>query len=217
MPHPTPTHELPAQTEGRLIRWAAYYDIFVNVLSLGQMHRLREMTAELAQIKPGDSVLDVGCGTGSVTIPAKIRAGLNGQAAGIDPSPEMIAVARRKAARKELAIDFRVGVIEDLPYPDASFDVVTSSLMIHHLTEDLQVRGLAEIYRVLKPGGRILIADFMRPNTSFFGQFTSALSMHHGLKFGIEDLPKLLENSHFSQITVLKERFLAIGFVRAIK
>jgi hypothetical protein len=63
----------------------------------------------------------------------------------------------------------------------------------------------------------ILIADFMRPNTSFLGQFLTALTMHHGLKFGIEDLPKLLENSQFSQITVLKERFLVIGFVLAIK
>ena len=217
MPNHSHTNELPAQTEGRLIRWASYYDVLVDGLTLGQIHRLREMTAVLAQIKPGDSVLDVGCGTGSVTIPDKIRAGQNGRAAGIDPAPEMIAVARRKAARKGLDIDFRVGVIEALPFPDASLDVVTSSLMIHHLPENLQVRGLAEIYRVLKPGGRILIADFMRPNTSFLGQFLTALSMHHGLKFGIEDLPKLLEDSQFSQIAVLKERFLMIGFVRAIK
>jgi demethylmenaquinone methyltransferase/2-methoxy-6-polyprenyl-1,4-benzoquinol methylase/phosphoethanolamine N-methyltransferase len=104
-----------------------------------------------------------------------------------------------------------------LPFPDASFDVVTSSLMIHHLPDVLQVRGLAEIYRVLKPGGRILIADFMRPNASFFGKFFTALAMHRGMKFGIEDLPELLERSQFSQITVLKERFLVIGFVLAIK
>lgn len=217
MPHHSQPNEIPAQTEGRLIRWAPYYDIVVNAFTLGQIRRLREMTVTLAQIKAGDSVLDVGCGPGSVTIPAKIRAGLHGKAAGIDPAPEMIAVARRKAARKGLEIDFRLGVIEALPFPDASFDVATSSLMIHHLPVDLQVRGLAEIYRVLKPGGRILIADFMRPNTSFLGQFLTALSMHHGLKFGIEDLPKLLEDSQFSQIAVLKERFLMIGFVRAIK
>jgi ubiquinone/menaquinone biosynthesis C-methylase UbiE len=200
-----------------LIRWAPYYDILVNFISLGQARRLREQTVKLAQIKPGDRVLDVGCGTGSVTIPAKMRAGANGQTAGIDPSPEMIAAARRKAAHKGLEIDFRVGVIEALPFPDASFDVVTSSLMIHHLPEGLQAKGLAEVYRVLKPGGRVLIADFMRPNASLLSKFLTALSMHHGLKFGIEDLPELLEGARFSQTSVLKERFLLIGFVRAIK
>ena len=70
---------------------------------------------------------------------------------------------------------------------------------------------------MLKPGGGVLIADFMRLNASLLNRFFTALSMHHGLKFSIEDLPKPLENSQFSQITVLKERFLMIGFVLAIK
>jgi ubiquinone/menaquinone biosynthesis C-methylase UbiE len=212
--HPT---EQPAQTTGRLIRWATYYDALVNIFTFGQIQRLRQQTVQLAQIKAGESLLDVGCGPGSVTIPAKLCAGTNGYTAGIDPSPEMIGVARRKAVHKNLEIDFRVGVIEALPFPEASFDVVTSSLMIHHLPGDLQVRGLAEMYRVLKPGGCLLIADFMRPNASILNRFFTALSMHHGLKFGIEDLPELLKDANFSQTTVLKERFLLIGFVRAIK
>jgi ubiquinone/menaquinone biosynthesis C-methylase UbiE len=87
MRHHPHTNILPAQTEGRLIRGATYYDFFANVVSLGQIHRLRELTVTLAQIKAGDNVLDVGCGTGSGTIPAKIHAGQNGQVAGIDPAP----------------------------------------------------------------------------------------------------------------------------------
>jgi ubiquinone/menaquinone biosynthesis C-methylase UbiE len=209
--------EEPAQTQGRLIRWAPYYDFAVNLITLGQSWRLRKMTVDHALIKPGDSILDVGCGTGEVTIPAKLRAGKDGHAYGIDPAPEMIAVARSKAVRKGIEIDFRLGVIEALPFPDAGMDVVTSSLMMHHLPDDLKVRGLAEIYRVLKPGGCVLIFDFMRPTKTFLNQFFVALTMHHGLKFGVEDLPKMLKEANFSQAEKLDEKLLFFGFVRGVK
>ena len=206
----------PAQTEGNLIRWAAYYDLVTNLMTLGQARRLRKATVDHALIKPGDSVLDVGCGTGEVTLPAKNRAA-DGKVYGIDPAPEMITVARRKAARKGLDIDFRVGVIEALPFPDSSLDVVTSSLMMHHLPEELKVRGLAEIYRVLKPGGRLLIADFMRPTGAFLNHLFIAFTRHQGLQKGIEDLQGLLRNAGFGQITQSEKKILVIGFLRAVK
>ena len=210
------TAEGPAQTEGRLIRWAPYYDLVTNFMTLGQARRLRRATVEHALIKPGDSVVDVGCGTGEVTLAAKPRA-KHGSVYGIDPAPEMIAVARKKAARKGLDIDFRVGVIEAIPFPDSSIDVVTSSLMMHHLPEELKARGLAEIYRVLKPGGRLLIADFMRPTGSFLNHLFIAFTRHQGLQKGIEDLQGLLKNAGFGQITRAEEKVLVIGFIRAVK
>ena len=216
MTHHFHTVEQPARTEGRLIRWAPYYDLAVNITTLGQARRLRRMTVDQVLIKPGDSVLDVGCGTGEVTLLAKTRA-KDGKVYGIDPAPEMIAVARNKAARKGLEIDFPVGVIESLPFGDASIDVVTSSLMMHHLPEALKARGLAEIYRVLKPGGRLLIADFMRPTGSFLNHLFIAFTRHQGLESGIEDLQKLLNDAGFSQVTKLEEQILIIGFVRAVK
>jgi demethylmenaquinone methyltransferase/2-methoxy-6-polyprenyl-1,4-benzoquinol methylase/phosphoethanolamine N-methyltransferase len=208
--------EHPPQTEGRLIRWAPYYDFSVNIVTLGQARRLRRMTVDQALIKPGDVVLDVGCGTGDVTLLAKTRA-REGVVYGIDPAPEMIAVARKKAAQKGLDIDFRVGVIESLPFPDTSIDVVTSSLMMHHLPEDLKVHGLAEIYRLLKPGGRLLIADFMRPTGSFLNHLFIAFTRHHGLQKGIEDLQQLLRDAGFRQITQSNEKVLIIGFLQATK
>ena len=216
MTHHSHSVEQPAQTEGTLIRWAPYYDFVTNLMTLGHARPLRKLTVDNALIKPGDSVLDVGCGTGEVTLLAKTRAKA-GKVYGIDPAPEMIAVARKKAARKKLDIDFRVGVIEALPFPDSSIDAVTSSLMMHHLPEDLKVRGLAEIYRVLKPGGRLLIADFMRPTGSFLNHIFIVFTRHQGLKSGIEDLQRLLNAAGFRQITQSDENVLVIGFVRAVK
>lgn len=216
MLHHTQTNEQAAQTEGTLIRWAPYYDFTVNIVTLGKARALRKITVDQALIKPGDSVLDVGCGTGEVTLLAKTRA-KDGKVYGIDPAPEMISVARSKAARKKLDIDFRLGVIESLPFSDSSIDVVTSSLMMHHLPDDLKVRGLAEIYRVLKPGGRLLIADFMRPTGSFLNHLFIAFTRHQGLKSGIEDLQRPLKEAGFIQITPSDENVLIIGFVRAVK
>jgi ubiquinone/menaquinone biosynthesis C-methylase UbiE len=216
MLHHTHPNEQPAQTEGTLIRWAPYYDFTVNLVTLGKARALRKMTVEQSLIKPGDNVLDVGCGTGEVTLLAKTRA-KQGKAYGIDPAPEMIAVARSKAERKKLDVDFRVGVIEALPFADSSIDVVTSSLMMHHLPNDLKVRGLAEIYRVLKPGGRLLIADFVRPTSSFINHLFLAVTHHRGLKTGIEDLRELLNEAGFSDVTQPDGNVLVIGFVRAMK
>src|SRR5215216_6202878 len=176
----THTHESSARTEGRLIRWASFYDGLVNVMTLGYIRRLRMLTVDNALLQSGENILDVGCGTGAVTIPAKLRVGKNGGAAGIDPSAEMIAVARRKANRAGLEIDFRIGVIESLPFPDGTFDAVTSSLMMHHLPEHLRVKGLAETFRVLKPGGRILIAEMKRPTGSALKKFFTSVVLHHG-------------------------------------
>jgi len=213
------THGSPPQTEGRLIRWAAFYDALTNIVTLGHVGILRTMTVDHAQLKPGERVLDVGCGTGGVTIPAKRRIGKDGVAAGIDPAPEMIAVAQKKAVRAGLEIDFRIGVIESLPYEDGTFDAVTSSLMMHHLPEHLQVKGLAEIKRVLKPGGRLLIADMTHSSSSMHERIFAFLTMHrgHGNQFGIEDLPKLLEEAAFEKIQLLDNNFLTIGFVRGYK
>src|SRR5215213_8128705 len=174
-------------TRGSLIRSAGHYDQLVSLLTLGRRTRLRQMTIALARIQPGERVLEVGCGTGDVALAACAPAGPRGSVAGIDAGPEMIAVARAKAARAGVTIDFRVEPIEALSYPDASFDVVLSSLMMHHLPDDLKRQGLAEVARVLKPGGRLLIVDIKRP-TSRLERAMSHVMCHGGMSTGIQDL-----------------------------
>jgi ubiquinone/menaquinone biosynthesis C-methylase UbiE len=117
----------------------------------------------LSGIRLGESVLDVGCGTGSLAILAGIAVGATGTAAGIDIAANMISAARRKAKGAGLTVDFRVASVESLPYPDGSFDVVTSTMMFHHLPVQIKKRGLREIHRVLKKNGRFFLCDFLTP------------------------------------------------------
>jgi SAM-dependent methyltransferase len=88
------------------------------------------------------------------------RVGPNGRVAGIDLSKALVAGARRKAKRAGLAIDYRVASVEQLPFADATVDVVVSSLVMHHLAPEVLARAVREIRRVLKPGGRVFVIDF---------------------------------------------------------
>src|SRR3989442_8696368 len=155
-PNPTLTH-----TEGRTIRCARRYDLFVFLFTLGQAGRLRSRTADLARLIPWEAVLDVGCGTGDLTLEVARRVGSSGLVAGIDAAPEMVARARQKARRHHLAIDFRAEPVEKLFFADQTFDVVVSSLVFHHLPDGLKRQALAEIHRVLKPGGCLLLVDLL--------------------------------------------------------
>ncbi|HZY42628.1 MAG TPA: methyltransferase domain-containing protein, partial [Anaerolineae bacterium] len=192
-----------------------HYDLVVQLLTLGRAKALRQLTIDQARLRPGEAVLDVGCGTGDLTLLAKRRVGAAGQVCGIDAGPEMIEVARRKASKAGVEIDFRVEPIEALTFPAQTFDVVLSSLMMHHLPDELKPRALAELRRVLKPGGRVLIADFKRP-TNHLGQAVIGLMMHGHVKEGAQDLPALLAEAGFDRIESDEQRSRVLGFVRAV-
>ncbi len=150
------TEEL--NTEGHTLgRVARVYDLVCTLAGLGTGFKRR--IVDLAELQPNDRVLDVGCGTGVLT---RLARGQAQEVAGIDAAPEMVAVARSKAEREGMDIDFRPALIEDLPFPDNHFDVVLSSLMVHHLPPALKLSGLREVLRVLKSAGRFIVVDFDR-------------------------------------------------------
>ena len=168
------------ETAGTVIHWAWRYDLMLWVISMGREGAFRQKQVDLAGIVAGESVLDVGCGTGTLAIAAKRRVGPAGKVYGIDAAPEMIARACKKARKAGLEMVFETAAIEALPFPDATFDVVLSTVMFHHLPDDARRQGLREIRRVLMPGGRLLAVDFggsaqerhshiaMRPNHAHF-------------------------------------------------
>lgn len=156
---------------------AGYYDLLAAFLTLGRERELRARLAALANIGPGESVLDAGCGTGSLAIAAKRLAGVTGTVIGVDASPEMIDHARRKARRAGADVDFQIARAESLPFPDASFDVVLSTLMMHHLPRAVRELFAAEILRVLRPDGRVLVVDFEKPSNTR-GGLISRLHRH---------------------------------------
>ena len=194
-------------TQGRTIRWARRYDLFVFLFTLGQVRRLRSRTADLAQLARGEAVLDVGCGTGDLTLELARRVGSGGLVAGIDAAPEMVARARQKAGRRHLAVDLRVEPVEQLSFADQSFDVVVSSLVFHHLPDALKRQALAEIRRVLKPGGRLLLVDLLGPTPAFL--------LHSHLQTTLPDLLPLLDEAGFLQVEWQRGPFPALGFLRA--
>jgi SAM-dependent methyltransferase len=122
--------------------------------------RWGQVVAEAARIRPGDRVLDVGCGTGALTLAAAERAGPASRVAGLDPNPGMLAVARAKPA----AVDWHEGRAEALPFQDGAFDAVVSQFGLMFF--DDPARAFAEMARVLAPRGRLAVAVFDRVETS---------------------------------------------------
>ena len=128
--------------EGQMGRWARYYDLIMALMTFGREKKLRQMTIKLAQLMPGDKVLEIGCGTGTLTLAAKAQVGSSGEVVGIDIAPEMVAVASHKATRKGVDVSFQVGSIASIPFPDNRFDVVMCSFMIFHMPEDVRRKDL---------------------------------------------------------------------------
>ena len=151
------------KSPGLIIRWPARYDWLVWLLTLGRERAFREKLVALARLAPGEAVLDVGCGTGTLAITARRQVGPSGTVHGIDASPEMIARAERKARTADVEVAFKIGSAQNLPFADAQFDAVTLTVMLHHLPRKGREECAREVRRVLKPGGRALVVDFGGP------------------------------------------------------
>lgn len=198
----TTSHQHPHTSGATMPRMAAIYDFIVGVLSMGREKRFRQAILQRANLSSGERVLDVGCGTGTLALMAKAVVGQDTEVVGRDATPEMIGRARKKAQKRNDDVSFDVGLIEDIQFPDESFDVVFSTFMMHHLPDNLKVRGLAEIRRVLKPGGRAFIVDFRR------GGISLPNLVHHGQLPPDGAMLRLIDDANFKSIETGKMKIV---------
>jgi ubiquinone/menaquinone biosynthesis C-methylase UbiE len=196
------------QGESSVLHSPRVFDWMVWVLTLGRERTLRQWTLDLADLRPGSVVLDVGCGTGTLLLMAAERVGPSGTLHGLEPSPEMRAHARRKAQERQVPLEVIEGSANNLPYPSASVDAVFCTLAIHHLPRPMRAVAIHEMHRVLRPGGRAVIVDWQGPR-SFARAITDAfylVSLLH--KFGpgaslaeVLDIEPLMTGLGFEGIT----------------
>lgn len=153
------------QTSGRSLDYAAgVYDCLSPLMTFGQEDRLGKKAIGLLMLEKNHKVLDIGCGTGSLTIEIarRLSADPDSLVVGMDAAPKMIARARRKA-RGLVNIRFDEAIAENLPYPDESFDCCLSTFFFHHINFELKKTALAQIWRALKKTGELVIVDVDRP------------------------------------------------------
>ena len=129
----------------------------------------------------------------------------------------MIEVARKKAKRSGSDVAFDFALIEKIPFPDVTFDVVVSRLVIHHLPDDLKRKAFAEILRVLKPGGHLLVADFKPPTNHVLNHVTSALVGSHMMQTDIGIIPPLCSEAGFVEVTSGPTRSAFLTYVSGKK
>src|SRR5215210_7233949 len=127
--------------------------------------KFKSQLVKQAHIQLGQRVLDLGCGTATLTVLIK-QTHPDVEVFGLDGDAQVLEIARKKAVKAGVEITLHEGLAFQLPYADKSFDRVLSSLMFHHLTTENKRLALSEVFRVLRPGGELHIADFRKPNES---------------------------------------------------
>lgn len=193
---PTPKTYLPAAGHDYLL---PFYDLLTKLMGVGRVHR---ELVEHAELSDGQRVLEVGAGTGNLSVLAK-RTVPGIALTATDPDPR----ALRRARRKSRDITFEQAFAEQLPYADESFDRVLSSLMLHHLDAETKTSALAEIRRVTAPEGTLTIADFIGDGHGF--------AAHQAMRQAsfADDVPTLLLDAGFTTAEEVGRRSSRIGTV----
>jgi SAM-dependent methyltransferase len=173
-----------AGRRGEAIDRVRMHEIASHIAFGGRRRRVYARIVALTGARPGDQVLDVGCSGGYLARLLAAAVTRDGAVTGVDPSGPAIRYASR---RGPATCSFLVGVAQDLGLPDRSFDVVTSTLAVHHIPEAARSAAFGEMYRVTRPGGRLLVAD-LRPSGRRLGLHSGGRAMRRNDPGALEDL-----------------------------
>jgi ubiquinone/menaquinone biosynthesis C-methylase UbiE len=193
------------------------YDPIVAITSRETAFKRRLL--EHARIKDGEAVLDLACGTGTLAIEIK-KANPKAKVSAIDGDHAILAKAEQKAKEAGVRIGFQPGLSNELPYDGRSFDVVVSTLFFHHLTDEAKADTAEEVKRVLRLGGRVLIADWGRPqdplmrmvflNVQFLDGFSNTASNVAG------KLPEFLRDAGLKRVSVVDRMRTPLGTIEIV-
>jgi ubiquinone/menaquinone biosynthesis C-methylase UbiE len=193
-----------------------FYDLLTRGLG---MNKIYDSLVAQAELDDGLRVLEIGCGTGNVTVRAK-RAAPGADVVATDPDPLALARAQRKV-RGMTGIRFERAYAQELPFADGEFDRALSSMMLHHLDEDVKAGALAELRRVLRPGGQLHIVDIGGHTTSRQGFAARWMKGNPHAAGNLGDaIPRLLRSVGFECTEVGSRRHRFIGrlmFYRATR
>ena len=195
-----------------VIHWAGLYDLMIGLLGR-RGHQLRASIADQLKLGPGDRVLDVGSGTGRLAVVLAQRVGPTGSVNGIDPSMEMVTRAMANARRAGVPATFQEAFAQQLPFSDASFDALTCTLALHHVVDHDRPTAVAEMYRVLRPGGTLLIGELQAPSR---GRRWPRLH-HFWAGDTIEQARDLTGRAGFTDIEYADTNLAWLGTITAVK
>ena len=170
--------------EGATLDRVRLNEVMTRLAFGGRRRGVYTRITELSGARPGDRALDIGCGGGYLARLLAAAVAPGGQVTGLDTSAPAIGYARKRAA---VNCSFAVGAAQDLPWPDRSFDVVASTLAAHHIPDAARQDACGEMYRVLRPGGALLIADF-RPTGRRHSLHSRVTARRHGSAVPLEEL-----------------------------
>lgn len=187
---------------------ALKYDLLTPVYdpllkwTMGEFAFKRQLVRQ-AGIEKDNRVLDLGCGTATLTLLIK-KTHPEAEVVGLDGDLKVLEIAKAKAVKTGLKIALERGMAFELPYPDRSFDRVLSSLVFHHLTRDNKVRTLKEVFRALKPGGELHVADWGKPQNTLMRVAFLLVQMLDGFNTTADSvnglLPELFSQAGFEDI-----------------
>jgi ubiquinone/menaquinone biosynthesis C-methylase UbiE len=202
------------------LRFDALTRIYDPVVALTSRERgFKRRLLEHAAISDGERVLDLACGTGTLAIEIK-KGASKAKVSALDADPAILERARAKAREAGVKIIFDQGFSNELPYDARRFDVVVSTLFFHHLGDEAKADTAEEIRRVLKPGGRILIADWGRPQDPLMRMAFVGVQLLDGLRTTSSNvagrLPDFLRDAKLKRVSVVERMRTPLGTIEIL-